>query len=166
MSNHEELVHMTVKGLMLDPVSNVPMLILRDEEGNRFLPIWIGVAEANAIAIKLEGVEVPRPMTHDLTLGLLTRLGAEVVQVVVNDLSQSTFFAQLVLRTPDGELNIDCRPSDGIALALRAEVPILVAPSVLEKAKHDQMTSRFSDKEKIKKYLEELDEDDLGEYTM
>lgn len=150
---------------MMDPTSNVPIVILREKQTSRFLPIWIGVAEANAIAIKLEGVEVPRPMTHDLALDLVETLGGEVMRVVVTDLVESTFYAEITVKVDGEEHSIDSRPSDAMALALRAEVPIFVAEIVLEKAKTDEMTERLSEEEKIKRFLEDMDEDDL-EYTM
>lgn len=164
--NAPKLVPMEIRGLMMDPASNVPIVILRDDESARFLPIWIGVAEANAIALRLEGVDLPRPMTHDLAVSLVTAMKGEILRVVVTDLVDGTFFAQVVLGSGgEGEQEVDARPSDALALALRTNAPIFVAEIVLEKAKTDEATERLSDEEKVKQFLEELDEEDI-EYTM
>lgn len=156
-------IHMRVKGLMMDPTSNVPIVILRDEDNSRFLPIWIGIFEANAIALKLEGIDPPRPMTHDLMVGLLDHLKTEIVKIVISALKENTFFAQIFLRSNGTESVVDSRPSDAIALALRTEAPIYVTAEVLERATSED---REQDEEKIRKWLEELDPDDLGKYTM
>lgn len=157
---------MEIKGLMLDPASNVPIVILRDETSDVFLPIWIGVFEANAIALRIEGVEPPRPMTHDLLLSSLRSLGASVKRIVISDLRESTFFAVIHMIQDGRELSLDSRPSDAIALALRAEVPIFVMRSVLEKANAVDHDQEASEEEKIRKMLEELGPEDLGKYTM
>lgn len=161
-----EPVPMEVKGLMMDPTSNVPIVILRDPGSSRFLPIWIGVFEANAIALCLEEVEISRPLTHDLAASLVEQLGAEVEKIVVSDLVDSTFYAEIHLRQGDQEVVVDARPSDAIALALRVDAGIEVSQTVLEKAKTDDRTEQLSKDEKIRQWLEELDPDDLGEYTM
>ncbi len=164
MAKDDTLILMEVKGLMMDPNSSVPIVILRSEEHSRILPIWIGIFEANAIALKLEGIEPPRPMTHDLLVNLLGGVNCTIARVAINDLVDNTFFAQIFVQVDSEELIIDSRPSDAIALALRAEVPIYVAETVLDKAKADDLGAR--DKEKLKKWLEEVDPDDLGKYTM
>lgn len=167
MSNETKLLPMEVKGLMLDPSSNVPIVILREEGGQEILPIWIGVFEANAIALRLEKVQPPRPMTHDLMAHLVISLGAEVQQIVITDLVESTFHAQVVLKRKGNEdLQVDARPSDAIALALRFEAPIFVSEQVFKKAKAADYMDRLEDEEKLKKWLEEVDPDDLGKYTM
>lgn len=167
MANTEKLIRMEVKGLMMDPSSNVPIVILRDDENSRFLPIWIGIFEANAIALQLEGIEPPRPMTHDLMIGLLNHLQTEVVQVVISALESNTFFARITVKLDGKESSVDSRPSDAIALALRAAAPIYVADTVLSKAAADnQASGQLGDEEKLKKWLEEIDPDDLGKYTM
>ncbi len=160
----DDMILMEVKGLMMDPSSSVPIVILRSEEHSRILPIWIGIFEANAIALKLEGIEPPRPMTHDLLVNLLGDINCTIARVAINDLVDNTFFAQIFLKVDSRELIVDSRPSDAIALALRAEVPIYVAEMVLEKARADDLRAR--DEEKLKKWLEEVDPDDLGKYTM
>ena len=164
MANDDILILMEVKGLMMDPNSNVPIVILRSEEHSRILPIWIGIFEANAIALKLEGVEPPRPMTHDLLINLLGGVNCAITKIAISDLIDNTFFAQIFVKIDSEELIIDSRPSDAIALALRAAAPIYVAETVLDKAKADDLGAR--DKEKLKKWLEDVDPDDLGKYTM
>jgi uncharacterized protein len=155
-----------IKGLMLDPASNIPIVILRDTESQLFLPIWIGVFEANAIALRIEGVEPPRPMTHDLLRLVLEQLGAAVEKIVISDLRESTFFALIHLRQGEQSVTVDARPSDAIALALRTEAPIYVLRSVLEKAQAADLTAESSDEDKLKKWLEEISPDELGKWTM
>ena len=166
MSQDAKLILMEVKGLMMDPTSSVPIVILRSEEHSRILPIWIGIFEANAIALRLEGIEPPRPMTHDLLINLLDDVDCQIARVAINDLVENTFFAQIYLKVDTEERIVDSRPSDAIALALRAGVPIYVSEVVLEKAKADDLSDHAKDKEKLKKWLEEVDPDDLGKYTM
>lgn len=165
MADEDHELKMEIKGLMLDPSSNVPIVILRDEESQRFLPIWIGVFEANAIALRLEGVEPPRPMTHDLLRNSLATLGAEVQKVVINELRDTTFYALIHLQRNGEALTLDARPSDAIALAVRVEAPIFAMHSVLESAQASDVPDA-SDEERLKKWLEELSPEDLGKYTM
>src|SRR6186997_3019961 len=127
-------IEMTIKGLMIDPITNLPIILLRDREGQRVLPIWVGASEANAIALQLENITTPRPMTHDLLRNMINELDARVTRVVINDLRDSTFFAQIRLLVGGKTLEVDARPSDAIALALRTEAPIFVAQSVLDQA--------------------------------
>ncbi|HXU45237.1 MAG TPA: bifunctional nuclease family protein [Thermoanaerobaculia bacterium] len=162
----EDTVQMEVKGLMLDPSSNVPIVILRDLEKTLFLPIWIGMAEAQAIALRIEGVQTPRPLTHDLVLQAILKLGASVEKIVVSNLEESTFYAEIHLQQGGELVRIDARPSDAIAVALRAEAPIFVRRAVLEKAQAVSTGPEPSDEERLKKWLEELDPEDLGRYTM
>ena len=160
-----QLVPMSIKGLMLDPVSNSPIVVLKDDAEKFFLPIWVGIFEANAIALQLENVSTPRPMTHDLLRNMISELDARVTRVVINDLRESTFFAQIRVNTAGRTLEIDARPSDAIALALRADAPIFVAQSVLDQAQTISPDSEDQD-EKVKKWFEQLDTDDLGKYKM
>ena len=160
-----QLVPMSIKGLMLDPVSNSPIVVLKDEEEKFFLPIWVGIFEANAIALQLENVTTPRPMTHDLLRNMISELDARVTRVVINDLRDSTFFAQIRLITGDKTLELDARPSDAIALALRTEAPIFVAQTVLDQAQTITPDADDSD-DKVKKLFEQLDSEDLGKYKM
>ncbi|HEX5758536.1 MAG TPA: bifunctional nuclease family protein [Thermoanaerobaculia bacterium] len=166
MSQVGEEIRMEIKGLMLDPTSNVPIVILRDLESDLFLPIWIGGFEAHAIALRIEGVEVPRPLTHDLLRAVIENLGAVVEKIVISDLRENTFFARIHLVQESGPLTIDSRPSDAIALALRTEAPIFVLRSVLEKAQAVDLASQASDEEKLRKWLEEIGPEELGKYTM
>jgi len=157
---------MEIKGLMLDPSSNTPIVILKDVDSQLFLPIWIGVFEANAIALKIEGVEPPRPMTHDLLRSNLQRLEAKVDKIVISDLKDSTFFALIHVQLPQWEVAIDARPSDAIALALRTDAPIFVLRSVMEKAQAVDRATEATDEEKLRKWLEEISPEELGKYTM
>lgn len=166
MSDPTQELRVEIRGLMLDPSSNVPIVILRDTESQLFLPIWIGVFEANAIALKIEGVEPPRPMTHDLLRLMLEQLGAQVEKIVISDLKESTFFAVIHVQHGDRSIGIDARPSDAIALALRAEAPIFVLRSVLDKAQAAELATDATDEERLKKWLEEIGPEELGKWTM
>ena len=161
-----ETVQMEIKGLMLDPSSKTPIVLLHDPSGDTFLPIWIGVFEANAIALRIEGVEPPRPMTHDLLYTSLLLMGAKVQRVTISELRENTFYAVISLHGPGGEHVIDSRPSDAIALALRADAPIFAHRSVLESAQAADFSNKLSHDEKLKKWLEEAQDDDFGEYEM
>jgi len=158
-------IEMNVKGLMIDPITNMPIIILRDREGQKILPIWVGVFEANAIALQIENVQTPRPMTHDLLKNVLRDLHAEVARVVVNDLRENTFYASIHLRTGHDEVVIDARPSDAIALALRTHSPIFVEESVIQSARSESSRENM-DLGRIQKWLEGLTEDELGKYKM
>ena len=160
-----QLVPMSIKGLMLDPVSNSPIVVLKDDEEKFFLPIWVGIFEANAIALQLENVTTPRPMTHDLLRNMIAELDARVIRVVINDLRDSTFFAQIRVIIGERTLELDARPSDAIALALRTEAPIFVAQTVLDQAQTISPDGEDQD-EKVKKLFEQLDSEDLGKYKM
>jgi bifunctional DNase/RNase len=164
-----DLVPMSIKGLMLDPMSNSPIVVLKDDDEKLFLPIWVGIFEANAIALQLENITTPRPMTHDLLRDMIKQLDARVTRVVINDLKEATFFAQirLLIHRAGGEqlLEIDARPSDAIALALRTEAPIYVAQSVLDQAQ--TITPDGDDLEdRSKTWFENLSPEDLGKYKM
>src|SRR5512139_4280722 len=159
-------IEMTIKGLMVDPITNMPIIILRDKEGQRVLPIWVGIFEANAIALQIENVSTPRPMTHDLLRNVILDLKADVERIVVCDLQENTFFA-LIYLTRNGEtLAIDARPSDAIALALRTRAPIFVEEAVIDSAKSIDFTSEKADSERLQKWLESLDPEELGKYKM
>lgn len=159
-------LEMKIRGLMMDPVTQTPIVILKDVNGGTILPIWVGMYEANAIALEIEKVSTPRPMTHDLMKTLLTGLQADVRKVVVSELRDDTFFA-LIWLEKDGELiTVDSRPSDALALALRTDCPIFVDEQVIRTSK---ATSSVSDKvtnEELKKWLESLNDEDLGRYKM
>ena len=159
------MIKMEIKGLLMDPVSNMPVVILRDLDKGLFLPIWVGIFEANAIALQLENISTPRPMTHDLLRNMISELDARVIRVVINDLRDSTFFAQIRLITGEKTLEVDARPSDAIALALRTEAPIFVAQSVLDQAQTISPDGDDQD-EKLKKWFDQLGPDDMGKYKM
>jgi bifunctional DNase/RNase len=159
-------IEMTIKGLMIDPITNMPIIILRDGDGQRMLPIWVGVFEANAIALQLESVQTPRPMTHDLMKNLLEEMGAHIERVVVCDLRENTFYATIHLRTEKRTIAIDARPSDAIALALRTQSPILVEETVIEGARSAENSKESGDVGRLRKWLEGLTEDELGKYKM
>jgi len=155
-------IEMSIKGLMVDPISNMPIVILRDKEGAKTLPIWVGMFEANAIALQIENISTPRPMTHDLLRNVIHDLKASVQKIVVCDLQDSTFYA-LIYLTMNGEVvAIDSRPSDAIALALRSRAPIFVEETVIDNAKTVDVTADKADADRLHKWLESLDPDDLG----
>lgn len=156
------LVEMAIKGLIIDPVTNMPIVLLRDAENQRMLPIWVGPVEANAIALQIENVSTPRPMTHDLLRNLLGELDARMERVVIFDLREGTFYAYLELRRGDETLFVDSRPSDAIALSLRTRVPVFVDDKVLEAAKVVDASSDAAEQERLQRWLESLDPDDLG----
>jgi bifunctional DNase/RNase len=160
------MVKMEIKGLLMDPVSNMPVVILRDAENGLFLPIWVGIFEANAIALEMEKVATPRPMTHDLLKNLLTELGTRVDRVVINELKENTFFARIHLTRGDSTLSVDSRPSDAIALALRSNAEIFVEELVLEKSRNLRAESPDQDPDRLRKWLEEASPDELGKYRM
>jgi bifunctional DNase/RNase len=155
-------IEMSIKGLMVDPISNMPIVILRDKEGSRTLPIWVGMFEANAIALQIENISTPRPMTHDLLRNVIHDLKATVEKIVVCDLQDGTFYALIYLRVHGELLAIDARPSDAIALALRTRAPIFVEEAVIDSAKTADVATDKSDADRLQKYLESLDPDDLG----
>ena len=159
------MIRMEIKGLLMDPVSNMPVVILRDTEKGHFLPIWVGIFEANAIALEMEKVTTPRPMTHDLLKNLLGELDARVDRIVINDLRDNTFFARIHLTRGDSTLSVDSRPSDAIALALRSQAEIFVEEEVLEKSRSLRSDSD-QDPDRLKKWLEEASPDELGKYRM
>jgi uncharacterized protein len=156
-----------IRGLILDPVSNSPIVILKKPEENIFLPIWIGVFEANAIALHLEGVQTPRPMTHDLLRDLISGLDASVKGVLVHALVENTFHAVIELQDRSGKVvTVDARPSDAIALALRCKAPIRVSEEVFEKAHALDLTAVKDQDTRLREWLESLSPEDLGKYKM
>src|SRR6185295_3222654 len=160
------LIEMTIKGLMVDPVTNMPIVILKDKDGDRVLPIWVGIFEANAIALQIENVATPRPMTHDLLRNIITDLEGRVDRVVVCDLKDNTFYAIIHLTVRGERVAIDARPSDAIALALRTRSPILVEENVIDTAKTVDFNAERTDSDRLQKWLESLDPDELGKYKM
>lgn len=157
---------MTIRGLLLDPVTQTPIVILKDVGGESVLPIWVGVYEANAIALEMEKVSTPRPMTHDLIKNVLTGLETSVHKVVVTELREDTFFAVIWLERGGEVISVDSRPSDALALALRVDCPIFVDEAVLKNSKQAASMSDRVTAEELRKYLEGLNDDDLGKYKM
>jgi bifunctional DNase/RNase len=159
-------VKMRIKGLMIDPVSNMPIIILKDPDGSSVLPIWVGIFEANAIAMQLEKIVSPRPMTHDLLRNVIEGLKAKVDRVVITELKDNTFFAMIHLDRNGEHLAIDSRPSDAMALALRAQVPIFVDESVLDRSSVSGDEREPDETERLRRWLEQVDPEELGKYEM
>ena len=159
-------VEMKIKGLMIDPVSNMPIIILKNRQGDSVLPIWVGIFEANAIAMQLEKIVSPRPMTHDLLRNVLRQLDARVERVVITDLRDNTFFAAIHLERNGESLLVDARPSDAMALALRADAPIFVDEEVLHKSTSGEDSSDSEETERLRRWLETVDPEELGKYEM
>ena len=159
-------IEMKIRGLMMDPVTNVPIVILKGTEAGVLLPIWVGVYEANAIAVEIEKMAIPRPMTHDLLRNILNGLSCSVAKVVVNQLKDDTFYAIIWLKLDDRLISIDCRPSDALALALRMDAPIFVEEDVIKSSKVEVTTKEKSTDVELKQWLENLSDEDLGKYKM
>ena len=159
-------IEMTIQRLLIDPITNMPIIVLRDQEGDRILPIWVGVFEANAIALQIENVETPRPMTHDLLKEMVNALGGLVERIVVCELRDNTFYATIHLGTARGAVAVDARPSDAIALALRTRSKIFVDETVIQSARSIEMSRDPMDIGRLQKWLEGLSDDELGKYKM
>jgi uncharacterized protein len=159
-------VEMKIRGLMMDPVTNMPIVILKDIGSDSVLPIWVGVYEANAIALEIEKVTTPRPMTHDLIKNVLVGLESQVRKVVVTELRDDTFFAVIWVERDGRIISIDSRPSDALALALRVDCPIFVEDEVLKSSKVAANSSERLTPEDLRKMLEDLNDEDLGRYKM
>jgi bifunctional DNase/RNase len=160
---HVMLHRVRIQGLILDPITERPILLLKNDEDSRVLPIWIGSSEANAIALRLEHIEVPRPMTHDLLCGILDQTQTSLKEVRITDLRDNTYFADIVLARREGEVHVDSRPSDAVALAVRAGAPIFVEESVFEKTfSVDENASG----EQLARWLEQLSPEEMGRYEM
>ena len=159
-------VEMKIRGLMMDPVTNMPIVILKDAEGDVVLPIWVGVYEANAIALEIEKIATPRPMTHDLIRNILFGLTTGVQKVVVSELKDDTFFALIWIERNGEMIAIDCRPSDALAVALRLDCPIYVEDEVLQSSKVTGSVSDKASSEELRRWLENLNDEDLGQYKM
>ncbi len=157
---------MKIRGLMMDPITNMPIVILKEAAGNAILPIWVGVSEANAIALEIEKVVTPRPMTHDLLKNVLIGLDSHVQKVVVTAIQDDTFYAVIWIDSDGRLISIDSRPSDALALALRIDCPILVEDDVLRSSKGQTSNPEQSiTNEDLKRWLDQNDED-LGKYKM
>jgi bifunctional DNase/RNase len=159
-------VEMKIRGLMMDPVTNMPIVVLKDTSGDSVLPIWVGIYEANAIALEIEKVTTPRPMTHDLIKTLLLGLDTSMKKVVVSELKDDTFYAVIWLERNGQAITIDSRPSDALALALRHDCPIYVDERVLQSSRNSNTVSEKVNNEELRKWLENLNDEDLGRYKM
>jgi len=159
-------VEMKIRGLMMDPVTNMPIVVLKDVQGNSVLPIWVGVYEANAIALEIEKVQTPRPMTHDLLRNVFLGLEVRVDKIVVNDLKDDTFYAVIWVERDGQLIMLDSRPSDALALALRMDCPIFVDEQVLKNSKVTSALAEHTTADQLRSYLEGLSDEDLGRYKM
>jgi uncharacterized protein len=159
-------VEMQIRGLMMDPVTNMPIIVLKDVASDQILPIWVGIFEANAIALELEKTTTPRPMTHDLLQNLARGLNAQVTKVVVSELRDDTFYALIWMDHAGETVAMDARPSDAIALALRWDCPIYVNRTVLESSKQSSAGPQNIDSEEMRRWLENLNDDEMGRYKM
>ncbi len=160
-------VEVRIRGLVMDPATNMPIVVLKDVASDTVMPIWVGIFEANAIAIEIEKASAPRPMTHDLTRNLIHYLNASLERVVINELRDDTFFATLWLRQDQEPIAVDARPSDAIALALRADCPIFVSEQVIESAKlNTSGAPEGQSAEQLRGWLEGLNNEDMGPYKM
>jgi bifunctional DNase/RNase len=165
------LIEMKVSGLTIDPVTNTPIVILKDMEGKKVIPIWIGLFEASAIATELEKINFSRPMTHDLISEILKAIDVKVTRVEINDLKNNTFFANIYIRKEGRNIVVDARPSDAIAIALRIDAPIFVDEKVIKKSRDVDFGTKITDldnfkKEKLREFLDNLSPEDFGKYKM
>ena len=160
-------VEVRIRGLMMDPATNMPIVVLKDVGSETVMPIWVGIFEANAIAIEIEKMAAPRPMTHDLSRNIIQNLNATIEKVVITELRDDTFLALLWLRQGGEAVTIDARPSDAIALALRADCPIYVSEQVMQTAKLNTTgPPEGPTAEQLRGWLEGLNDEDLGRYKM
>jgi bifunctional DNase/RNase len=157
---------MQVVGITVDPATQSPIVILRDAENRHILPIWIGILEANAIAVGLEKVRLPRPMTHDLFKNVMDTLDIRLLRVEVTDIKDNTYYAELHLEAGGKTMVIDVRPSDALAIAIRMGAPILVHDAVIEKAVRIDASAMGADKDKWAELLEKMDPEDFSKYKM
>lgn len=160
-------VEVRIRGLMMDPATNMPIVVLKDVASETVMPIWVGIFEANAIAIEIEKLAAPRPMTHDLTKNLIHHLNGALEKVVITELRDDTFFAVLWMRQENEAITVDARPSDAIALALRADCPIYVSEQVMQSAKlNTSGPPEGPTAEQLRSWLEGLNDEDMGRYKM
>ena len=159
-------VEMQIRGLMMDPVTNMPIIVLKDIDSDMVLPIWVGIFEANAIALELEKTATPRPMTHDLLRNIARGLNAQVKKVVVSEMRDDTYYAVIWMDQGGEVVALDARPSDAIALALRWDCPIYVNRVVLEHSKQHAGGNQAVNAEEMRRWLENLNDDEMGRYKM
>ena len=160
------MIEMKISGVGVDPITSMPIVILKDKEGKKTLPLWVGVFEANAIAMELEGMVAPRPLTHDLIKSIIEGLQGKVTQVCVYDLRDNTFFAKIIISRGKRKIEIDARPSDALALALRTGVPIYVSEEVLGNMFRVGKVEGKEEEEKLRRFLANLKPEDFGKYKM
>ncbi len=160
-------IEVRIRGLMMDPSTNMPIIMLKDVGSDAVIPIWVGIFEANAIASEIEKISAPRPMTHDLTRNMIRHLNADLERVVITEIKDDTFYAVLWLRQDDEPVVLDARPSDAIALALRADCPIYVSEQVMQAAKlNPSSQAEGPTADQLRGWLEGLNDEDLGRYKM
>jgi uncharacterized protein len=159
-------VEMKIRGLMVDPSTNMPIVLLKDPQSEALLPIWVGLYEAQAIALEVEKAQTPRPLTHDLLKNLVYGLNAQVQRVVVTELKDDTFYAVIWMEQNGEVVAMDSRPSDALALALRTDCPIFVDEDVLRAAKVLPNPAEQASSQDVRKWLESLNDEDLGRYKM
>ena len=159
-------IEMKIRGLMVDPSTNMPIVLLKDPQSEALLPIWVGLYEANAIAMEVEKPQTPRPMTHDLLKNLIHGLNAQVQRIVVTELKDDTFYAVIWMEQNGESVSLDARPSDALALALRADCPIFVHEDVLKAAKVVPNTADSRSADELQRWLENLNDEDMGRYKM
>jgi uncharacterized protein len=159
-------VEMKIRGLIVDPSTNMPIVLLKDPQSEALLPIWVGIYEAQAIALEVEKAQAPRPLTHDLLKNLVNGLNAQVQRVVVTELKDDTFYAVIWMEQNGEVVAMDSRPSDALALALRADCPIYVDEEVLRAAKVLPGPAEQVSSQDVRKWLEGLGDEDLGRYKM
>ncbi|WP_456463957.1 bifunctional nuclease family protein [Persephonella sp.] len=158
------MIEMNVQGITLDPMTNMPIVVLKGKDTDHVLPIWIGVFEANAIAMQLEGITRPRPMTHDLVNNIIDILNGSVEYIHIHDLRDNTYYAEITIKTESGQVKIDSRPSDAINIALRSGAPIFVSEDVLQKSQIED-TESDTKEEDLKEWLESIRPEDFGKQS-
>lgn len=158
-------IEMKIRGLMMDPSTNMPIVVLKDVGSDTLLPIWVGLYEANAIALEVEKITPPRPMTHDLLRNLIHGLNSRVQKVVITELKDDTFYAVIWMEQDGETVSLDARPSDALALALRSDCPIYVSEQVIQSARITPSADQASSEE-MRRWLENLNDEDLGRYKM
>ena len=166
VSSSEGMIEVRIRGLMMDPVTNMPIVVLKDMHGDAVVPIWVGIFEANAIALEIEKTTTPRPMTHDLMIQLLRSTGGLLRRVVITELKDETFYAVLWIERGGEWMSLDARPSDALALALRMDCPIYVAEPVVRAAKLTNAGVENFSPDELRRWLEHLNDEDLGRYKM
>ena len=159
-------IEVKIRGLMMDPVTNMPMVVLKDIRSDALVPIWVGIFEANAIALEIEKTATPRPMTHDLLIHLIRSTDAVLRRVIISELKDDVFYALIWMERAGELISLDARPSDALALALRTDCPIFVADQVLRTTRLANAGVENFSPEELRRWLENLNDEDLGRYKM